>query len=45
MSDKTESYTFRIPSDLRVELQRRADEEGRPLANYIIYLLRKAVSK
>lgn len=41
----TESYTFRIPSDLREKLQKKADAEGRTLSNYIIYLLRKAVEK
>lgn len=41
----TESYTFRIPSALREELQKRADKEGRTLSNYIIYLLTKAVKK
>ena len=45
MPDKTESFTFRIPSDLREILQKRADAEGRTLSNYIIYLLRKAVKK
>lgn len=40
-----ESYTFRIPSDLREKLQKKADAEGRTLSNYIIYLLRKAVEK
>lgn len=40
---KTESFTFRIPSDLREKLQKRADEEGRTLSNLIIFLLRKAV--
>ena len=45
MKDKTESYTFRIPSDLRAELQKRADKDGRTLANYIIFVLQKAVKK
>ena len=45
MSDKRESYTFRIPIELREELQKRADKEGRTLSNYIIYLLSKAVKK
>lgn len=43
--EATESYTFRIPSDLRKKLQKKADAEGRTLSNYIIYLLRKAVEK
>ncbi len=45
MPEKTESYTFRIPVDLREVLQKKADEDGRTLSNYIIYLLRKTVSK
>lgn len=45
MPEKRESYTFRIPSDLREALQKRADADGRTLSNYIIYVLRKEVSK
>lgn len=45
MSPVSENFTIRIPKDLRDELQKRADEEGRTLSNYIIYLLRKAVKK
>lgn len=44
MSDKTESYTFRIPSDLREKLELRAAEEGRSLSNLIIFLLKNAVN-
>jgi predicted HicB family RNase H-like nuclease len=44
MSDKTESYTFRIPSDLREKLELRAAEEGRSLSNLITFLLKKAVN-
>lgn len=43
--EPSESYTFRIPTALRQELQRQADDDGRALANYIISLLRKAVLK
>lgn len=43
MSEKTESYTFRIPSDLREKLEICAAEEGRSLSNLIIFLLKKAV--
>lgn len=43
MPEKTESYTFRIPSDLRGELELRAADEGRSLSNLIIFLLKKAV--
>lgn len=45
MPEKTESFTFRIPSDLRAILQKKADAEGRTLSNYIVFLLRKAVKK
>ena len=40
-----ENYTFRIPADLRQRLQTLADEEGRSLSNYIVFLLKKAVGK
>lgn len=43
MSEKTETYTFRIPSDLRRTLEHRAEEEGRSLSNLIIYLLNQSV--
>lgn len=43
MSEKTESYTFRIPSDLREKLEIRAAKEGRSLSNLIIFLLKKSV--
>ncbi len=45
MKEKTESFTFRIPSNLRETLQKKADKDGRTLSNYIIYLLKKAVEK
>ena len=38
-----ETFSMRIPVWLRAELQRRADNEGRTLANYIIFLLKEAV--
>lgn len=43
--EDTESYTFRIPTALRQELQRQADEEERTLSNYITMILRQAVKK
>lgn len=43
--EPTENFTFRIPSELREKLQKKADAEGRTLSNYIIFLLRKAVDK
>lgn len=39
-----ERYTFWIPMDLRRELERRANADGRSLANYIVFLLKKAVA-
>lgn len=45
MQGKKENYTIRIPVELREELQAQADKEGRSLANYIIYLLWKAVDE
>lgn len=44
MKADMERYTFWIPMDLRRELERRATADGRTLANYIVYLLRKAIS-
>ncbi len=45
MSEKTESYTFRIPSELREKLELRAAEEGRSLSNLIIYILQREMMK
>ena len=45
MPEKTESYTFRIPSDLREKLELRAAKEGRSLSNLIIYILRREMMK
>lgn len=45
MPEKTESYTFRIPSDLRGKLELRAANEGRSLSNLIIFLLKKSVAE
>ncbi len=45
MPEKTENFTFRIPSDLREKLELRAAEEGRSLSNLIIFLLRKEMGK
>ena len=44
MKPDMERYTFWIPMDLRRELERRAIADGRSLANYIVYLLRKAIA-
>lgn len=45
MPEKTESYTFRIPSDLREKLELRAAKEGRTLSNLIIYILQREMKK
>lgn len=45
MPEKTESYTFRIPSDLREKLEIRAAKEGRTLSNLIIYILQREMKK
>lgn len=45
MPEKTESYTFRIPSDLRKKLELRAAEEGRTLSNLIIFILQREMKK
>lgn len=45
MPEKTESYTFRIPSDLREKLELCAAEEGRTLSNLIIFILQKEMKK
>lgn len=37
------NYTIRLPEDLREQLQKIADEDGRSLSNMIIYILRKEV--
>ena len=43
MPETRESFTFRIPVELRVKLQERADADGRSLSNLIILILREAV--
>lgn len=43
MKEVSETFSLRLPPSLRAELQKRADQEGRTLSNYIVYLLRKAV--
>lgn len=39
------NYTIRLPEDLREQLQKIADEDGRSLSNMIIYILRKEVER
>ena len=39
------NYTIRLPEDLREQLQKIADEDGRSLSNMIIYILRKEVDR
>ena len=45
MKSKTESYTFRIPTELRKELEEMAEKQNRSFANLIITLLWKAVEE
>lgn len=45
MGEKTESYTFRIPVELRKKLEIIAEREGRSLSNLIIYYLSASVRK
>ena len=40
MREKSENYTLRLPVELRKKLQKKADEDGRSLANYIVYILK-----
>lgn len=42
-ADKSKVFTLRLPSDLRTKLEKRAEKEGRSLANLIIFLLWKGV--
>ena len=44
MPESRETFSMRIPPQLRAELQKRADAEGRSLANLIILILKEAVS-
>lgn len=44
MKDEFATFSIRIPTSLKAELQRRADEDGRSLNNYIMLILKKAVS-
>lgn len=42
-TDKSKVFTLRLPNDLRSKLEERAKNEGRSLANLIIFLLWKGV--
>ena len=44
MPEPKETFSIRIPIQLRAELQKYADAEGRSLANLIILILKEAVS-
>ena len=43
--DATQKYTFRIPLDLKAEMERIATEEDRSLSKQIIVVLRKFVNE
>lgn len=42
-ADKSKVFTLRLPNDLRSKLEERAKNEGRSLANLIIFLLWKGI--
>jgi len=44
LKDEFATFSIRIPVALKAELQRRADEDGRSLNNYIMLILKKAVA-
>lgn len=44
-ASQTQQYTFRIPVDLKSELERIASEEDRSLSRQIIAALRKFVTE
>lgn len=41
----TQQYTFRIPVQLKIELEKIAEEEDRSLSRQIISILRKHVDE
>lgn len=43
MSYSTSSFTFRLPDELRSELEKLSKEDGRTLSNLIIKILRDYV--
>lgn len=43
MADSS-SFTFRIPNDLRKQLEKEADDNGRSLSNLIIWILRMYIN-
>jgi len=43
MKDKTISYTFRIPVELKKQLSIQADNENRTLSNLIIKILKEGL--
>lgn len=43
MPKKDVSLSLRLPADLKAELQRLADEDGRTLSDYVVRTLKKAV--
>lgn len=44
MPEQRETFSIRIPVQLRSELQKRADFEGRSLSNLIILILKEAIA-
>jgi predicted transcriptional regulator len=45
LKDATQQYTFRIPVDLKAEMERIATEEDRSLSKQIIVALRTFVKE
>jgi len=43
--ETTQQFTFRIPTDLKCELERIAEQEDRSLSRQIISVLRKYVDE
>lgn len=41
----SKSFTFRLPEDLRLELEKISEKDGRTLSNLIIKILRDYVEK
>lgn len=43
MADSS-NFTFRIPNDLRKQLEKEANDNGRSLSNLIIWILRMHIN-
>ena len=45
MTTKTEQIGFRIEADIKKQLEQLAQDEGRPLSNYLQYVLKAHVEQ